>query len=80
MPGGYRIPRAYKAAKLRRDRLALCAFGVLVAMAFHWLNGGQYSVAILPWFLLGWLDRQGAEASGPTDPPRSLEIAVPRPS
>jgi hypothetical protein len=72
--------RAFKAAKLRRDRLAQCAFGVLVAMVFHWLNGGQYSVAILPWFLLGWLDREGAEASEPTDPQRSSEIAVPRPS
>jgi hypothetical protein len=61
--------RAYNAAKLRRDRLAQCAFGVLVAMAFHWLNGGQYSVAILPWFLLGWLDRQGTEPIGPADPP-----------
>jgi hypothetical protein len=72
--------RAYRAAKLRHDRLALCAFGVLGAMAFHWLNGGQYSVAILPWFLLGWLDRQGAEASGPTNPQGSLEIAVPETS
>jgi O-antigen ligase len=71
--------RAFKAAKLRRDRLAQCAFGVLVAMVFHWLNGGQYSVAILPWFLLGWLDRAGAEASESTDPQRSSEVAVPRP-
>jgi hypothetical protein len=60
--------RAYKAAKLRHDRLAQCAFGVLVLMAFQWLNGGQYSVAILPWFLLGWLDRQGTEPLGPADP------------
>ena len=70
---------AYKAAMLGHDRLALCVFGVLVAMAFQWLNGGQYSVAILPWFLLGWLDRQGAERSGPTDAhtQRSPEITVP---
>jgi hypothetical protein len=63
--------RAYKTAKLRHDQLALCAFGVLVAMAFQWLNGGQYSVAILPWFLLGWLDRQGAQPQQLTDPEHS---------
>jgi hypothetical protein len=71
---GTGLHRAYKAARLRRDRLAQCAFGVLVAMAFHWLNGGQYSVAILPWFLLGWLDRQGTESTGATDSQRSPEI------
>jgi hypothetical protein len=69
--------RAYKAAMLGHDRLALCAFGVLVAMAFQWLNGGQYSVAILPWFLLGWLDRQSAEVSGPTDPQRPSAVNLP---
>jgi hypothetical protein len=72
--------RAYKAAKLRHDRLTLCAFGVLVAMAFHWLNGGQYSVAILPWFLLGWLDRQGGEPREQPDPSQSAEIAPPETS
>jgi hypothetical protein len=50
--------RAYRVAGLRRDRLTLCVFGVLVATAFQWLNGGRYSVAILPWLLLGWVDRQ----------------------
>lgn len=77
---GSGLHRAYKTAKLGHDRLALCAFGLLVAMAFHWLNGGQYSVAILPWFLLGWLDRQGAETSRSTDPQRSPETALPETS
>ena len=67
--------RAYRFAKLRRDRLAICAFGVLLTMAFHWLNGGQYSVAILPWFLLGWLDRQDAESGGPAETQRPPEVA-----
>jgi hypothetical protein len=72
--------RAYKAAKLRGDRLAQCVFGVLVVMAFQWLNGGQYSVAILPWFLLGWLDRQGAEPGRPAASQRSPEIDLPETS
>jgi hypothetical protein len=77
---GTGIHRAYKTAKLRHDRLALCAFGVLVAMAFQWLNGGQYSVAILPWFLLGWLDRQGAVPREQTHPQQSPKIALPETS
>jgi hypothetical protein len=67
---GAGMARAYRVARLRRNRLALCAFGVLLVMALQWLNGGQYSVAILPWFLLGWLDRQDVEPGGPTDPQR----------
>jgi hypothetical protein len=67
---GAGMVRAYKVATLRRSRLALCALGVLLAMAFQWVNGGQYSVAILPWFLLGWLDRQDVSPGGLTDPQR----------
>jgi hypothetical protein len=55
------LRRAYQVARWRRDRLALCALGVLLVMTFQWINGGQYSVAILPWFLLGWLDRERTE-------------------
>jgi hypothetical protein len=39
--------------------------GVLLVLAFQWLNGGQYSVAILPWFLIGSLDRRPAHETEP---------------
>jgi hypothetical protein len=70
---GAGLARAYKVARLRRSRLAFCALGVLLVMALQWLNGGQYSVAILPWFLLGWLDRQEVTAGGTADPQRPPE-------
>jgi hypothetical protein len=71
---GTGMVQAYKFARLRRNRLALCAFGVLLVMALQWFNGGQYSVAILPWFLLGWLDRQEVAAGGPADPQQAPEV------
>jgi hypothetical protein len=73
---GAGMARAYKVARLRRSRLALCAFGVLLVMALQWLNGGQYSVAILPWFLLGWLDRQDVAPEGPADPQQTPEATL----
>src|SRR5262249_7889761 len=50
------VRRAYTRAR-SRDALALAALGVLFATLFQWLNGGQYAVVILPWLVLGWLDR-----------------------
>jgi hypothetical protein len=50
------IRRAFNRAR-RRDALSLAALGVLFATLLQWLNGGQYAVAILPWLVLGWLDR-----------------------
>lgn len=49
--------RGYLVALRRRDRLALAALGILGVTAFQWLAGGNYAVAILPWLVLGWLDR-----------------------
>jgi hypothetical protein len=70
---GTGIARAYAVARLRPTQLGLCAFGVLLVMALQWLNGGQYSVAILPWFLLGWLDRQDIAYCGPTGPQYAID-------
>jgi hypothetical protein len=51
------LSRVYKVARVRRDALALAALGVVVVTALQWLNGGQYAVAILPWIVLGWVDK-----------------------
>jgi hypothetical protein len=58
---GFRL--AFRAAREERDRLSLVALGILVVTAFQWLNGGNYSVAPLPWLVLGWLDRRSASAA-----------------
>jgi hypothetical protein len=47
----------YGAARRRQDVISLIALGVVVATLLQWLNGGLYSVAILPWLALGWADR-----------------------
>jgi hypothetical protein len=53
--------RAYLFALQRHDRLAFAALGILSVTIFQWLTGGNYAVAIIPWLMLGWLDRrQGA--------------------
>jgi hypothetical protein len=51
------IRSGYARALRRRDALALAVLGALFATLFQWLNGGQYAVAIVPWLLLGWLDK-----------------------
>ena len=53
---GFRL--AFRTARTRRDMVSLAALGILVVTSFQWLNGGTYSVAPLPWLVLGWLDRQ----------------------
>lgn len=47
---------AVRTAARRRDPVALAAVGILLVTLFQWFNGGQYSVAFLPWLFLGWLD------------------------
>ena len=59
---GLGLMRAYRAAR-SSDPLALACLGVLVATLFQWLNGGQYAVALLPWLILGFLDRPGESLS-----------------
>lgn len=52
--------RAYSLAVHRRDGLSLAALGILTVTSLQWLNGGQYAVAFLVWFVVGWVDRTGA--------------------
>ena len=40
-----------------RDALSLAVAGLLVVTFGQWLNGGQYAVAPLLWFLAGWATR-----------------------
>jgi hypothetical protein len=58
---GIGMVRAYRTASGARNPLALAALGILVATSNHWLNGGMYAVAWLPWLVLGWLDRPASE-------------------
>jgi hypothetical protein len=53
----FAIRLAYFTALRRRDPVALMALGVVVATMLQWFNGGDYSVAFLPWLALGWADR-----------------------
>jgi hypothetical protein len=46
----------YQNARVRRDVLSLAALGILIVTVLQWLNGGLYSVAFLPWVVLGWAD------------------------
>ena len=55
----------YRVASARRDALALMALGIASVLFMHWLNGGQYAAAILPWLALGWADRQHRDQSLP---------------
>ncbi len=52
------IRLVYIAASSRRDLLSIVGLGVVVVTLFQWLNGGNYSVAFLPWLVLGWTDRR----------------------
>jgi hypothetical protein len=54
---GFGMYAAYTRARSRQDPLSLAAVGCLIVMLLQWLNGGQYAVAVLPWLVLGWLDR-----------------------
>ncbi len=49
---------AYRNAAADRTWWTLAALGVLVVTFLQWTNGGQYSVAWLPWLVLGWVDRR----------------------
>lgn len=52
---------AYRLARRRRDVLSLAALGILSVTLLQWLNGGQYAVAVVPWLVLGWIDRTIAQ-------------------
>lgn len=46
-----------------RDALSLAVAGLLVVVLGQWLNGGQYAVAPLLWFLVGWATRPAPAAA-----------------
>lgn len=52
----YAFTSVYGLAVRRGDLLSLAALGVLTVTFLQWLNGGQYSVAFLPWLVMGWAD------------------------
>lgn len=66
---GFRL--AFRTARSRRDLVSLAALGILAVTSFQWLNGGIYSVAPLPWLMLGWLDRQSMLGSAVLPVPAS---------
>lgn len=53
--------RAYRLAVSRGDPLTFATLGILAVTILQWLNGGLYAVALLPWLVLGWLDRKWVE-------------------
>ena len=57
------LTRAYRLASDRRDPLALAALAIIILTFLHWLTGGQYSVAVIAWLALGWIDRSAAQRS-----------------
>jgi hypothetical protein len=52
---------AYRTAVRRPYGVTLVALGVLTVVFLQWLRGAEYAVAILPWLVLGWLDRREVE-------------------
>lgn len=58
------VPRLYRQASRRRDRLSLAALGIVVVTSFQWLNGGHYATAFWPWLILGWSDARHRRAAG----------------
>jgi hypothetical protein len=52
---------AYRTVLERRDPLSFAALGLLALTGLHWLSGGHYAIAFLPWLILGWFDRLRAE-------------------
>jgi hypothetical protein len=48
----------YRLAARDHERLAIAALGIAAVTLFSWLAGGAYAVALLPWLVLGWADRE----------------------
>jgi hypothetical protein len=74
---GAGFTKAYGAAVQRRDALALTALAVTALLVLQWLNGGQYSVALILWLVLGWVDRTVAERHAPLAPRASATVLQP---
>jgi hypothetical protein len=70
---------AIRRAGVRRDFAARAALGIIAVTFLEWTNGGLYSVAFLPWLMLGWLDRDatGSEDLLPAQAARDLTRQAP---
>lgn len=67
--------RTYRLASRTRGPLDLAALGIITVTFLHWLTGGLYAVAWLPWFVLGWVDRH-VPADAPASKGRTEEVCV----
>jgi len=45
----------------RKNNVAMCVFGILLATLGTWLIGGNYTTVAIIWLCIGYLDRQMAE-------------------
>lgn len=59
----------------RRDFGSRVALGIIAVTFLEWTNGGLYSVAFLPWLMMGWLDARSAEPAEPLTPPSDPIVA-----
>jgi hypothetical protein len=57
------LTTVYRVARTHRDPVALAALGIVLLTFSQWLNGGEYSIAFLPWLALGWADRRRSESA-----------------
>jgi hypothetical protein len=55
---------AFENWRRTRSPAALGILGILVMTLGHWLNGGQYALALLVWISIGVLDRERAAQCG----------------
>ena len=72
---GIGFARTYRLATKRRDGLSLAALAIITVTVLQWLNGGQYSVAFLPWLLLGWVDASAVDRKAARAAERAREAA-----
>lgn len=73
--------RAFLLCVRQPSFVSLAAVGVLIVSFGQWLNGGQYAVAPLVWFVIGWIARQSSNKPALSDPgPRAWETAVLHPT
>ncbi len=65
------LGRAIQRYRRERDAVVLTVIGMLMVMLGQWLNGGQYAIAPLIWFVVGWLYHESRSQSphGSAPPP-----------
>jgi len=73
--------KVVSAYRRHRDVAAFCVPAILFVTALQWLNGGQYAVAPLIWFCIGWATHESARRArdtvrGPISAPLPLRVRV----